>query len=245
MQTAMNSESVLREKLATCTRIFSMQGLLGLFGHVSVYDPKSGCVFISPGMGKDKATLKANDILAIDLTGRPLEGPAQPPVEWPIHTTLHAARSDALAVAHLHSPYATLYAIARREFRPVTLQGALFADGVPLYTEAQLVKTVAQGERLVKLIGHRRAALLRGHGIVAVGRDLEEALFASLILEDDTRKAMQAAALGELEFLSEWECRAFATEDDWRRRAHRAWNYFAQLEARWDRQPATGAGPLA
>ncbi len=241
----MNTESILREKLATCTRIFAMQGLLGLFGHVSVYDPKSGRVFISPGMGKDKATIQADEILAIELTGRPFEGSAEPPIEWPIHTTLHAARSDALAVAHLHSPYATLYAIAKREFRPVTLQGALFADGVPLYTEAQLVKTTAQGERLVKLIGHKRAALLRGHGIVAVGRDLEEALFASVILEDDTRKAMQAATLGELGFLSEAECRAFATGDDWQRRAHRAWNYFAQLEARWDRQPATGAGALA
>ena len=241
----MDAETVLREKLATCTRIFAMQGLLGLFGHASAYDPKGGRVFISPGMGKDKAAIKTDDILAIDLKGRPLEGSAEPPIEWPIHTTLHAARSDALAVAHLHSPYATLYAIARRKFRPVTLQGALFADGVPLYTEAQLVKTVAQGKLLAKLIGRKRAALLRGHGIVAVGRDLEEALFASVILEDDTRKAMQAATLGKLGFLSQAECRAFATEDDWRRRAHRAWNYFAQLEARWDRQPGTGSGPLA
>lgn len=241
----MADETALREKLATCTRIFAMQGLLGLFGHVSAYDPKSGRVFISPGMGRDKATLQPGDILAIDLTGRPFEGEEQPPIEWPIHTALHGARSDALAVAHLHSPCATLYAIAKREFRPVTLQGALFADGIPLYTEPQLVKTAAQGERLARLIGRRRAALLRGHGIVVVGKELEEVLFASLILEDDTRKAVQAASLGELGFLSEEECRAFATEEDWRRRAHRAWNYFARLEARWDRQPATGAGSLA
>lgn len=241
----MDTESVLREQLATCTRIFAMQGLIGLFGHVSAYDPKSGRVFISPGMGKDKATMQANEILAIDLTGRPLEGPAEPPIEWPIHTALHAARSNALTVAHLHSPYATLFAIAKRKFRPVTLQGALFADGVPLYTEAQLIKTIPQAQRLAKLMGPRRAALLRGHGIVVVGRDLQEVLYASLILEDDVRKAMQAATLGAIGHISPGECRAFATEADWQRRSQRAWNYFVRLEARWDRQPATGAGPLA
>jgi hypothetical protein len=45
--------------------------------------------------------------------------------------------------------------------------------------------------------------------------------------------------------VNEEECRAFATDDEWHRRAHRSWAYFAQLEARWDRQPGTGLGSLA
>ena len=238
------TEELLREKLATCTRIFAMQGLIGLFGHVSVYQPESGHAIISPGTGSDKATLHSKDLLTIDLSGKVLEGEGHAPIEWPIHTALHAARPDALAVAHLHTPYATLYAIARREFRPVTLQGALFGDGVPLYPEASLVKTHAQGQRLAEVIGDKRAALLRGHGIVVIGRDPEELLFATLVLEDDARKAMQAAMLGELAYLSREECRAFHADVDLRRRADRAWSYFARLEARWDRQPATGVVPF-
>ena len=241
----MNTETTLREKLATCTRIFAMQGMIGVFGHVSVYQPEQKRVFISPGMGSDKANLQAADIVVSDLTGQVLGGEGHLPIEWPIHTALHEARLDALAVAHLHTPYATLFAIAKREFRPVTLQAALFVDGVPLYTEAGLVKTPAQGQRLARLIGGRRAALLRGHGIVVVGQDLQEALYAALILEDDARKAMQAATLGELGFISPEECRAFEADISLQRRAHRAWNYLARLESRWDRQPATGAGPLA
>ena len=31
----MASETELREQLATCARIFAMQGLIGLYGHVS------------------------------------------------------------------------------------------------------------------------------------------------------------------------------------------------------------------
>src|SRR5712691_4709947 len=126
------SESESREKLATTGRILAMQGMLGLFGHVSVYDPATKRVLLTPAMGSDKANFRAADIVPTGLDGRSLDGDGHPPVEWPIHTALHAAREDALAVAHLHTPYATLFAIAKRKFRPVTLQGAIFSAGVPL-----------------------------------------------------------------------------------------------------------------
>ncbi len=241
----MANNSFFREKLATCTRIFSMQGLLGLFGHVSIYQPEGQRVFISPGMGFDKATTTPDQILVIDLDGKILEGEGSPPIEWPIHTALHGARKDALAVAHLHPPYATLFAIAKRKFYPVTLQGAMFGSGVPVYPGAHIIKDRERGQELAKVIGDNRAVLLRGHGTVVAGIDIEEALFASIILEDDTRKAMQAAVLGEWDYLSPEECRQFDAEISLQRRAHQAWDYLVKLESRWDRQLGTGRGPLA
>src|ERR1043165_4137145 len=238
----MASESELREQLATCTRVFAMQGLIGVFGHVSVFEPGSKRVFITPGMGSDKASLRAENMVITDLNGKPIEGKEGPPVEWPIHTTLHAARPDALAIAHLHTPHATVFAIARREFRPVTLQAAIFADGVPLYPEAQLITTPQRGTSLLKVMGQNRAVLLRGHGIVVAGKNLQEVLYTSLVLEDDTKKAIQAAALGEFGTISPEECRAFGAEIALERRAQRAWNYFSGIEARWDHQPASGRG---
>ncbi|HTN71430.1 MAG TPA: class II aldolase/adducin family protein [Methylomirabilota bacterium] len=240
----MISENDLREQLAICTRIFAMQGMIGVFGHVSAYQPETKRVFITPGMGSDKGSLRPENMVSTDLDGKPLEGKEGPPVEWPIHTALHRAREDALAVAHLHTPYATLFAIAKREFQPVTLQGAIFSDGVPLYPQAQLITNPERGESLLKVIGDKRAALLRGHGIVVVGKNLQEVLFAALVLEDDAKKTMQAATLGEIGTISQEECRTFGAEIALERRAQRAWNYFCSLEARWDRQPATGKSEL-
>ena len=241
----MPGESDLREQLATCTRILAMEGLLGMFGHVSAYLPESGRVLICPGAGSDKGTVEATDLLVLDLDGHVLEGAGHVPVEWPIHTALHAARQDALAVAHLHAHYTTLFAIAHREFRPATLQATLFGAGLPLWTEPSLVTTPVQGQRLATLIGDRRGALLRGHGVAFAARDIEEMLYGSLVLEDSCRKAVEAAAFGELRFFSPEECAGFATEEGIRGRAQLMWRYFSQLEARWDRQPGTGAGPLA
>jgi ribulose-5-phosphate 4-epimerase/fuculose-1-phosphate aldolase len=240
----MISEKDLREQLALCTRIFAMQGMIGVFGHVSVYQPETKTVFITPGMGSDKGSLRPEQMVPTDLQGKPLSGKEGPPVEWPIHTALHGARADALAVAHLHTPHATLFAIAKREFRPVTLQGAIFNEGVPLYPEAQLITNSERGNALLKVIGNKRAALLRGHGIVVVGLNLQEVLYTALVLEDDTKKTLQAATLGDVGTIGDQECRAFGAEIALERRAQRAWNYFASLEARWDRQPATGRSEL-
>jgi ribulose-5-phosphate 4-epimerase/fuculose-1-phosphate aldolase len=63
----MTSESDLREQLATCARIFAMQGLLGLHGHVSVYQPEAKRVLITPGSGSDKANLRAGNMISADL----------------------------------------------------------------------------------------------------------------------------------------------------------------------------------
>jgi ribulose-5-phosphate 4-epimerase/fuculose-1-phosphate aldolase len=240
----MSSEKDLREQLALCTRIFAMQGMIGVFGHVSVYQPETKTVFITPGMGSDKGNLRPEQMVATDLEGKPISGTEGPPVEWPIHTALHGARADALAVAHLHTPHATLFAIAKREFRPVTLQGAIFNDGVPLYPDAQLITNPERGSALLKVIGKHRAALLRGHGIVVAGQNLQEVLYTALVLEDDTKKTLQAATLGEVGTLSDQECRAFGAEIALERRAQRAWNYFASIETRWDRQPGTGRSEL-
>jgi ribulose-5-phosphate 4-epimerase/fuculose-1-phosphate aldolase len=236
----MSTEAPLRHQLATCARIFAMHGLIGLFGHVSVYQPETKTIFITPGSGSDKSRFQASDMIAIRSNGKPIDGKPSPPVEWPIHTALHAARADALAVAHLHTPYATLFAIARREFYPVTLQGTIFGEGVPLYKEGHLVTTPERGDRLLKVMGEHRALLMRGHGIVVAGKNLAEVLFASLILEDDAKKTLQAATLGAVQHFTPEECRGFNAEIDFARRANRAWEFFSRLEANWDRQAASG-----
>jgi ribulose-5-phosphate 4-epimerase/fuculose-1-phosphate aldolase len=239
-----SAETGLREKLSACTRIFAMQELLGLFGHISAYDPQSQRVYFSPSMGVDKTMVQAGHILVSDVAGKVLDGDQRLPAEWPIHTALHERRRDALAVAHLHAPYATLFAIAKREFRPVTLQGTVFGGGIPIYTEPTLVRTAAQGNDLAAVIGDRPAAFLRGHGIVVVARDVEQMLYASLILEDEARKWVEASALGDVHTLSRDDCAAFGAEAEFPGRAQRCWRYFSELERRWDKQPGTGCVPF-
>ncbi|HEY7060878.1 MAG TPA: class II aldolase/adducin family protein [Chloroflexota bacterium] len=233
------NEDAAREQLATCTRIFAMHGLLGMFGHISVYLPETRRVVICPGSGAEKATAQAEDMLVIDLAGTVLDGSWTIPREWPIHTELHQARPDARAVAHCHAHESTLFAIAQRELRPVTMSGAIFAAGVPVYERVEFIDTLAAGRRVVAAIGERPALLLRCHGTVSVGSGIEAMLHTAFILEDNARKLLDAQPLGPIEPLTREECLALeAGYPEARARAH--WAYLAADERRWDRQRATG-----
>ncbi len=148
----MTSETDLREQLATCTRIFAMQGMIGVFGHVSVYQPETKTVFITPGMGSDKGSLQPQDMVPTDLDGKPRAGNEGPPVEWPIHTALHGARAGRARCRPL--AHALCDAIRHRQARipdRSRLQGAIFSDGVPLYPEAQLITNPSRGDALLKV----------------------------------------------------------------------------------------------
>jgi ribulose-5-phosphate 4-epimerase/fuculose-1-phosphate aldolase len=215
-----------------------------LHGHVSVYQTAAKRVLITPGSGSDKANLRAEHMIPADLDGKPLEGKMGPPREWPIHMALHAARPDAIAIAHLHPPYATLFAIATREYKPLTMHSSIFAGGVPIYREAHLITTPERGTKLLKVIGDKRAAFMRAHGITVVGRNLQELLHATLALENDALKTLQAEAMGGVGTLSDEECRIAEKETSIEHVAGRTWTYYTTLEARWDRQPASGRTTL-
>ena len=235
------NEDAAREQLATCTRIFTMYGLIGMFGHISVFLPDTQRVVICPGSGADKANARAADMLVIDLEGHLLEGSASIPREWPIHTELHRTRPDARAVAHCHAHHSTLFAIAQRPLRPVTMSGAIFPDGVPVYPDVEFIDTLDAGRRLVDALGDKPAILLRCHGSVSVASSIEGMLHTSFILEDNARKLLESEPLGEIQPLSREECRRLVTDyPEARARAH--FEYMATQERRWDRQAATGLG---
>jgi ribulose-5-phosphate 4-epimerase/fuculose-1-phosphate aldolase len=240
----MSTEQTIREELATCTRILVMKELIGLYGHVSRYDPESKRVYLSPGAGADRATTRPEDLWVLSLEGEVLEGHERIAAEWPIHTTIHSLRSDALAVAHLHSPYATLFAIGQRELAPVTLTGMMLGGRLPLYEEPALVRTAEQGQRLASVLGQRRAVLMRGHGVTVVASSIDELLLAALVLEDNARKAWQAAALGEVRAFTDADC-DFANSGVPFGHTPIAWEYFCRQEQRWDRQPGHGDNPLS
>jgi ribulose-5-phosphate 4-epimerase/fuculose-1-phosphate aldolase len=239
------SDEKLREDLAQCARILTMKALIGLYGHVSAYDPATERVYLTPGAGSDRANVRAEDIWVLNKSGEVLEGSGRIAAEWPIHTAIHSTRDDALAVAHVHAPFTTVFATAERDFHPVTITGAtLLGDGVPLFNELGLVVTVEQGQRLAQTIGAHRALLMRGHGGVVAGRTLEEVVHASLALEDNCLKAWQAAALGPVRWFTDEECQAVNQSKRPPTFGSVAWEYYSRLESGWDRQSTSTDNPL-
>ncbi len=191
-----NAEEHAREKLATCARALGRIGCLGLGGHVSLRIPDSDLILITPGGGLDKLKLTADDMVTMDASGKHVAGPYPPPLEWPIHTAVHAARPDLDSVAHLHPEWSTIYAVSKRPLEPVLFAMARLG-AVPYFEVPSLITNPDLGEQLRASLGDSPAVLMRWHGSTVVGQTLEEMFDRAWTIEQNARLLWQASAIGD------------------------------------------------
>jgi L-ribulose-5-phosphate 4-epimerase len=94
------------------------------FGNVSVIDRARGILAIKPS-GVPYATMKAADLVLVDLEGKKVEGRLNPSADTPTHVRLYQAFPHIGGVVHTHSRHATAFAQAGRE---IPCYGTTHAD---------------------------------------------------------------------------------------------------------------------
>jgi L-fuculose-phosphate aldolase len=145
-------------------------------GNLSVRLPGDR-VLITPA-GVSKGRMSVNDILCIASDGRLLEGSPghAPSSEMPMHLEVYGRRPDVCAVIHAHPVFSTALTVAGLEFPTDTLpEATLLWGGVPV-TSFAVPGTAEDAAAIRPLIGSHNAILLRQHGTLTCGLDLEEAL---------------------------------------------------------------------
>ena len=118
-----------------------------------------------------------------------------------------------MAIVHSHSASVLPFAISKTPMQAVFHMSGFLAQGVPIYDAREffgdtdlLVSSNAMGAALAKVLGHKPMALMRGHGNVAVGSSLQEAVYRAIYSEVNAHMQLQAQALkGPLTFLNEVE----------------------------------------
>ena len=227
-----DDEVVLRRKTATLARMLNLQGLIGMFGHVSVRVPGTDRVFISPGASTEKSTVRPEDIFIFNVDGTIIEHPGGlVPLEWRIHTQIHRDRPDAMCIAHLHAPHATVLGIAGRDVVPVFLHGSFLYEGVPTWNNPRLVMNDEQAADLSRALGDKRVVQMRGHGSVVVGETAEATFFACNFLEENAAKQLEAEILGGAIPLSPEEALDCANTTFVPRLLPLLWNYYERKVA--------------
>ena len=192
----MPDPSALKSTLARAIRLLTAEGLIDMNGHMSARLPGTERVLINTRQ-VGRSAVGPHDIVTVDPRGRPLPGEGDPPAEVPIHTRIYAARPDVHCVAHLHPQFATVFTIAGQPLVPVFQLGALFpAQGLPVYDDPDLIRSEEAADAVARALGSARAVLLRGHGAVVVGEDVETCFTASIWLEENAKKQLWASVLG-------------------------------------------------
>jgi len=193
----------IRKKIALACRILYMEGLGDLhLGHISSRIPGENSIYIKPrGLGLEE--IKPDDVIALDMEGNKLEGKYPPHGETPIHTEIYKIRDDVKSVAHLHPIITTAFSAVRGEIKPLNQDGVLFPKGIPTIQSPELITTKSQAQPLAQKLGKSNAILMLNHGIVTVGKSIEEACLNALFLEKTLKLQLIASLFGKIKPISE------------------------------------------
>ena len=201
----------LRARVVAANRSLVDAGLVVLtFGNVSAVDRTAGVVAIKPS-GIAASDLLPRDVPVLDLaTGDVLAGSHRPSSDTPTHLVLLRALPDLGSVVHTHSPFATVWAQARRGLPCLgTTHADHFRGTVPVTrmltsdeiegdyeerTGAVILETFAEGGVDPLAVP---AALVAGHGAFIWGATIEEAVENAIALECAAASAYRALALAE------------------------------------------------
>ena len=155
-----------------------------------------GSVAISPsGIPYDQITPEM--VPVIDLDGEILDGDLEPSTEAPMHTRIYRKRSDVGAIVHSHSPYATTFASLGQSIPPSHYLISFIGDEIPLAGYATPGSEELGQHAADALADSYNACLLKNHGVIATGNDVENALETALMVEFCARIHYQAVSIGE------------------------------------------------
>ena len=177
------------------------RGLVGGTGGNFSARLKDGRHMLITASGLSLLDTSRTNLVRVNLETLEYEAPQglSPSMEFHIHADIYRLRPDAGAVAHLHPPHSTAFAVAKREIPPVT-DSAMKQQPAPLVSFAPsgteelrtLMREAVEGSPGCNVF------LMEMHGITAIGAGIADAYDLADLTEEIARIAYLAETLGQI-----------------------------------------------
>ncbi|KAI0472674.1 arad-like aldolase/epimerase [Xylariaceae sp. FL0804] len=187
-----------KQHLAAAFRVFADRGFdEGIAGHISVRDPILTDHFWLNPLSMHFSLIKVSDLILCDEEGNVVEG-SEPinAAAFAIHREIHRARPDVHAACHAHSVHGKAFSCFGRELEMLTQDACRFYRAHGVYRDFRgVVLDAEEGRRIAAALGPRgHAAILQNHGLLTVGRSVDEAAFWFISLERTCQAQLLADA---------------------------------------------------
>jgi L-fuculose-phosphate aldolase len=208
-------ERALRADIVAKARWMNAAGLnQGTSGNISAR--YKDVLLITPSaMPYDDVTPETIAAMPLDGEYGSWSGPLNPSTEWRFHFDITKSRPDVGAIVHTHSTYATVLAIARREIPACHYMMAAFGGTTIRCAGYARYGTKELSNLALRALEGRNGCLLANHGMIALGADLEKAMWLTVELETIARQYYLSLALGDPFILTNEQiaetARAFST----------------------------------
>jgi len=172
---------MLTEQLVEISKQLVESGLnKGTSGNVSVRDG-DGLIITPSGISVEK--MSASGMVRMQFDGT-FENNKKPSSEWRFHRDILQSRPEINAVIHTHSMFATTLACLNLDIPPFHYMIAISGGDTIRCAPYALFGSQLLSDFALKALVDRKACLLGNHGMIALGRDLEDAFAVAVEVEN-------------------------------------------------------------
>ena len=163
----------MREVLLNITQKLSEIGLnKGTSGNVSV---RSGDGFLITPSGMEVADMTPQSMVQMQFDGS-FEANKIPSSEWRFHRDILKNRHEINVIVHTHSMFATTLSCLHQDIPPFHYMIAVTDGDTIRCAPYALFGSQALSDNALIALQNSKACLLANHGMIALGRDLDDAL---------------------------------------------------------------------
>ncbi len=184
-----------KQQVALGYRILASQrwGDLG-DGHISARDPERSDCFWMLRYGPSYHEACVRDLVLVGPDGELVEG--EGPINraaYYIHHPILVARPDAVSATHVHTGWGTPFSAEVRPIEPITQEACVFFEDHGIFDDEEVqVQSVDGGKRIAAALAGHRAVILRNHGLLTVGRRVDESVGLFVQMERVAEAHMKA-----------------------------------------------------
>lgn len=174
----------------------------GTSGNISV---RYGDKIIITASGSSNGNLAYEDLVIMNFDGKVEVGGKKASSEKMLHVEFYKKRPDVNAILHVHPPYLSSFAAARKSLEePIMAENVFYFGGIPLADYA-LPSSMDLVNNTAKYFDKHNAVLMANHGFVVGDVNLPEAYLKLELAESYAQVVLNAKLLGGAVLLNEQE----------------------------------------
>ncbi|MBT7670501.1 MAG: class II aldolase/adducin family protein [Bdellovibrionales bacterium] len=187
-------ETFLKDQIIKyCSRMDQMGFVANHDGNISV---KFDQQLLSTPTAEAKFNITGDMILTLSPSGKKLKGAGKPFSEIALHVACYNARDEINAVIHAHPTYASARGLVGKDFTP-SLPEAIVSLGDRIPVTPFAMPRDAQNELIIhQTLSKVDAFMMKGNGVIAVGKTLEEAYLRLELVEHLIKMDFVAQKMG-------------------------------------------------
>ncbi|MCJ7508595.1 MAG: class II aldolase/adducin family protein [candidate division Zixibacteria bacterium] len=193
-------DSIRADIIAVCQKIYQNGFVAANDGNVSV-KLSDNRILVTP-TGRSKGSLTQKELLVIDSKGRILKGNLKPTSELPLVLYTYQKRKDIKATVHAHPLYSTSFSVAGIGLPKDVLPEIFLTLGEVPLAKYGTPSTVELANSVSDYIKDHDAILLKNHGVLTLGKDVEEAYYKLERVEHFAHILWLAIGLGRVDRIS-------------------------------------------